>query len=92
MGRPANVIPRIVVEDCEIVKASDALACLKLGLHFIGRRTCKRLGAEPATILVIRAFCAFFCGLRQRPGRADLPLPNKMTAASLLNSATANPK
>src|SRR6266496_1625980 len=34
MGRPANVIPRVVVEDCEIAKASDALACLRLGLQF----------------------------------------------------------
>ena len=34
MGRPANVIPRVVVEDCEIVKASNTLACLKLGLRF----------------------------------------------------------
>jgi hypothetical protein len=34
MGRPPNVIPRVVVEDCEIVKASDALACLRLGLRF----------------------------------------------------------
>ncbi len=34
MGRPPNVIPRIVVEDCEIVNASDALACQKLGLRF----------------------------------------------------------
>jgi len=34
MGRPPNVITRVVIEDCEIVKASDALACLKLGLRF----------------------------------------------------------
>lgn len=34
MGRPPNAIPRIVAENCEIVKASDALACLKLGLRF----------------------------------------------------------
>jgi hypothetical protein len=34
MGRPPNVIQRVVVEDCEIVKVSDALACLKLGLRF----------------------------------------------------------
>ncbi len=47
MSRPANVIPRVVVEDCEIVKATDALCCLRLGLRFTtvptrgrGRRLC----------------------------------------------------
>jgi hypothetical protein len=34
MGRPANVIPRVVVGDCETVEASDALRCLRLGLKF----------------------------------------------------------
>ena len=34
MGRPANVIPRAVVEDCEIVKVSDVLRSLRLGLQF----------------------------------------------------------
>ena len=34
MGWSPNAIPRIVVERCEIVKVSDALACLKLGLRF----------------------------------------------------------
>jgi len=34
MGRPPNAIARIVVEDCENVKVSDALRCLKLGLRF----------------------------------------------------------
>jgi hypothetical protein len=47
MGRPENIIPRVVVEDCETVKASDALCCLRLGLRFTtvatrgrGRRLC----------------------------------------------------
>src|SRR6476469_4747021 len=47
MGRPASSNPRIVVEDCEIVNASDALAWLKLGVQFTtvarlgrGRRLC----------------------------------------------------
>ena len=47
MGRPPNVIPRAVVEDCEIVKATDLLCCLRLGLQFTtvatrgpGRRLC----------------------------------------------------
>jgi hypothetical protein len=34
MGRPANIIRRTVVEDCEIVKASDALRYLRIGLPF----------------------------------------------------------
>jgi len=34
MGRPPNVIPRVVVEDCEIVQASDILSCLRLGFQF----------------------------------------------------------
>ena len=34
MGRPPNVIPRVVVEDCEIVKSSDAPRCLRLRLRF----------------------------------------------------------
>ena len=34
MGRPPNVSSRTVVEDCEIVKATDALRCLRLGLEF----------------------------------------------------------
>jgi hypothetical protein len=47
MGRPASGNPRIVVEDCEIVNASDALAWLKPGVQFTtvatrgrGRRLC----------------------------------------------------
>jgi len=47
MGRPANIIPRVVVENCEIIKASDALACLGLGIRFTtvatrgrGQRSC----------------------------------------------------
>src|SRR5450759_4006818 len=42
MGRPPNVIPRIVVETCEVVKASDALRCLRLGLRFttVAKRGC----------------------------------------------------
>ena len=47
MGRPPNVVPRAVVEDCEIVKSSDALRCLRLRLRFTvvptrgrGRRLC----------------------------------------------------
>jgi hypothetical protein len=47
MGRPPNAIRRLVVEDCEIVKASDVLPCLRLGLRFDtvatrgrGRRLC----------------------------------------------------
>ena len=34
MGRPPNVIPRIVVEQCEIIKESDTLACLRHGLRY----------------------------------------------------------
>ena len=34
MGRPANAIPRVVVEDCETIKVTDALRCLRLGLPF----------------------------------------------------------
>lgn len=47
MGRPANIIPRIVVEDCEILKTTDALRCVRLGVRFEtvatrgrGRRLC----------------------------------------------------
>ena len=47
VGRPPNAIPRIVVEECEIVNASDALAWLKLGVQCTtvatrgpGRRLC----------------------------------------------------
>jgi hypothetical protein len=34
MGRPPNVIPRVVVADCEIIRMSDGLRCLKLGIRF----------------------------------------------------------
>jgi hypothetical protein len=34
MSRPSNIISRAVVEDCEIVKASDTLRCLRLRLWF----------------------------------------------------------
>lgn len=34
MGLPANAIPRVVVEDCEIIEATDASRCLRLGLWF----------------------------------------------------------
>ena len=34
MGRPPNSIPRIVVEDCEIIKSSDTLSCLRRGFRF----------------------------------------------------------
>jgi hypothetical protein len=47
MGRPPNVISRLVVEDCEIVRVSDPVCCLRLGLQFAtvptrgqGRRFC----------------------------------------------------
>jgi len=47
MGRPAKTPPRMVVEGCEIVKASDRSRCLGLGLPFDtvptrggGRRFC----------------------------------------------------
>jgi hypothetical protein len=47
MSRPPNIIPRVVVENCEIVKVSDVLRCLRLGLQFDtvatggrGRRSC----------------------------------------------------
>ncbi len=47
MGRRPNVILRIVVEDCDIVKASDTSCCRRLGLAFTtvatrgcGRRLC----------------------------------------------------
>jgi hypothetical protein len=38
MGRPANIIPRVVVEDCESVKASDALTLSKArpSVHYSG--------------------------------------------------------
>jgi hypothetical protein len=32
MGRAANAIPIVVVEDCEIIRVTDALRCLGLGL------------------------------------------------------------
>ena len=32
MGRAANAIPRVVVEDCEIIRVTDALRSLGLGL------------------------------------------------------------
>ena len=34
MGRTANVIPRVVVEDCDTIKVSDALRCVRLHLRF----------------------------------------------------------
>src|SRR5579864_1386776 len=34
MSLPPNVIPRVVVEDCEIIKVSEVLRCLRLGLQF----------------------------------------------------------
>ena len=34
MGRPRNVVPRGVVEDCETIRTSDGLRCLKLGIRF----------------------------------------------------------
>lgn len=34
MGRPGNVIQRVVVEDCEIVKASDTSRFLRFGVQF----------------------------------------------------------
>ena|SRR6476661_4900136 len=47
MGRPARIIPRTVVEDCEMVKVTDTSACAKLQLAFgqvptrgRGRRFC----------------------------------------------------
>ncbi len=47
MGRPPNIIKRVVVEDCEIVKVSDTSCCRRLGLPFTtvatrggGRRLC----------------------------------------------------
>lgn len=47
MGRPAKTHPRMVVEGCEIVKATDRSRCLGLGLPFDtvptrggGRRFC----------------------------------------------------
>ena len=47
MGRPRKIIPRTVVEDCEVVKVSDAHYCVRLGIQFAtvatrgrGRRFC----------------------------------------------------
>lgn len=47
MGRPARIIPRTVVDDCEIVKVTDTSVCAKLQLAFgqvptrgRGRRFC----------------------------------------------------
>src|ERR1700719_3076104 len=34
MGRPPNVNQRVVVEDCEIIRTSDGLRCLKLWPSF----------------------------------------------------------
>ena len=34
MGRPPNIIKRVVVEDCEIVKVSDTSCCRRIGLPF----------------------------------------------------------
>jgi hypothetical protein len=34
VSRPASLIPRVVVEDCEIVNVSDVLRCVRLGLQF----------------------------------------------------------
>jgi hypothetical protein len=34
VSRQPNVIPRAVVEDCEIVRVSDPVCCLRLGLQF----------------------------------------------------------
>ena len=47
MGRPTNCTRRVVVEDCEVVKANDALRYLRLAFRFDtvptrgnGRRLC----------------------------------------------------
>ena len=47
MGRPSNVIRRVVVEDCEIVEVSDTSRCRRFGIGFStvatrgdGRRLC----------------------------------------------------
>ena len=39
MGRPTSSVRRVVVEDCEVVKANDALRCLRLGFRFDTGRT-----------------------------------------------------
>ena len=39
MGRPANAIPRVVVEGCETIKVTDTLRCLTPGLLETGRAT-----------------------------------------------------
>ena len=52
MSRPPNVIPLAVVEDCEIVKSTDALRCLKLGLRFttVSGAVNKVYSSEKATL------------------------------------------
>jgi hypothetical protein len=81
MGRPPNIIRRVVVEDCESVKVSDTSSCrrawdwiLDSGYadvvddcacsvqgaaaepsNFTGRRICRCLRAERATISVTPA-------------------------------------
>ena len=74
MGRPPNVISRVVVEDCEIVKASDALSCFSLGLRFTmvprrgrGQRLCllcpwcSRRAFKPYRPLRLQAFTCRVC-------------------------------
>ena len=49
MGRPANIIPRIVVEDCEIVTTTDTSACARLGVRYgLVPNTWKRSAVVPA--------------------------------------------
>jgi hypothetical protein len=88
MGRPPNIIKRVVVEDCEIVKVSDTSCCRRIGLpfttvatpeaadacaysvqgvaakpsNFTGRRICRFLRAERATISVTPASKSMTCG------------------------------
>jgi len=69
MGRPPNIIKRVVVEDCEIVKVSDTSCCRRIGLPFTtvatrggGRRLCRFLCAERATISVTPASKSMTCG------------------------------
>jgi hypothetical protein len=52
MGRPASVIPRVVVEDCEIIKVSNLLRC---GLqNEVAKEIFDRVPLSLASSLVLR--------------------------------------